>query len=324
MGTESQLGEAFVPIRATLDKLDGDLKQARSKVAGPMKGMEDKTGKAGGALKALGTNVNNLKNQVPALGTAFNLLTNPITLAAGGLGIFSGIAKDSIGIASDLSETVSKVGIVFGDEADQVMDFGKKAAASLGMSEDAALSAAGVYGNLFRSMEMGEDISARMSVGLVQLAGDLASFNNMDPTEVADKLRAMLSGETEPGKSLGININEVTIKERALELALWDGIGALDASAKAQAVYSLIMEQTTLAQGDFARTSSGLANQQRIQKAETENLKAALGELLLPTTVTVTSAFVDFVQILNGTYDAAQHAEDGISFFDKAMGSLEG
>jgi hypothetical protein len=323
MASESQLGEAYIPIRATLDKLDGDLKQVRTKVGGAMKSIETDSGKSGGALKALKTQFADLGKQVPALGTAFSLLTNPITLAAGGLGIFAGIAKESIGIASDLSETVSKVGIVFGDEKDTVMDFGKGAAASLGMSENAALSAAGVYGNLFRSMEMGEDVSARMSTGLVQLAGDLASFNNMDPTEVADKLRAMLSGETEPGKSLGININEVTIKERALELALWDGIGALDASAKAQAVYSLIMEQTKLAQGDFARTSAGLANQQRIQKAETENLKAALGELLLPTTVAVTSAFVDFVQILNGTYDASQHAEDGVSGIDKAMGGLE-
>src|SRR4030042_3325825 len=256
------LGEAFVPIRATLDKLDGDLAQARSKVGGAMKSIETASGKSGGALKSLGTQFSNLKSQVPALGSAFSLLTNPISLSVAGLAGFSGIAKASIGIASDLNETVSKIGIVFGEQADPVLDFGKNAASSLGMSENAALSAAGVYGKLFRSMGMGEGVSGKMSVGLVKLAGDLASFNNMDPTEVADKLRAMLSGETEPGKSLGINISDVILKERGLQLALWDGKGALDANAKAQAIYSLIMEQTTLAQGDFARTSDGLANQQ--------------------------------------------------------------
>ena len=313
----TQLGEAFVPIRATLDKLDGDLAQARSKVGGAMKSIETSSGKSGGALKAFGTQLNNLKNQVPGLGSAFSLLTNPITLSVAGLAAFSGIAKESIGMASDLNETVSKIGIVFGEQADPVLDFGKNAASSLGMSENAALSAAGVYGNLFRSMEMGEDVSAKMSVGLVKLAGDLASFNNMDPTVVADKLRAMLSGETEPGKSLGININEVIIKERALELALWDGKGALDANAKSQAIYSLIMEQTTLAQGDFARTSSGLANQQRILKAETDNLKAALGQRLLPITINVTSAFVDFLQILGGTYDATEAAADGTTALER-------
>src|SRR4030042_944190 len=133
MGTESQLGEAFVPIRATLDKLDGDLKQARSKVEGAMKGMEDKSGKAGGALQALGTNVNNLKNQVPALGTAFSLLTNPITLVTAGIGALGAISKEAIGKFSDLNETVSKVGVVFGEQSKKVLDFGKTADTSLGM-----------------------------------------------------------------------------------------------------------------------------------------------------------------------------------------------
>ncbi|OGN90244.1 MAG: hypothetical protein A2Y88_04915 [Chloroflexi bacterium RBG_13_48_10] len=293
MGTESQLGEAFVPIRATLDKLDGDLKQARSKVEGAMKGMEDKSGKAGGALQALGTNVNNLKNQVPALGTAFSLLTNPITLVTAGIGALGAISKEAIGKFSDLNETVSKVGVVFGEQSKKVLDFGKTADTSLGMSENAALSAAGTYGNLFRSMGMVEEKSADMSIGLVNLAGDLASFNNMDPTEVMDKLRAGLSGETEPLKSLGININETILKEKALEMGLWDGKDALDASAKAQAAYALIMQQTTLAQGDFARTSGGLANQQRILAAEVENLTASLGEHLYPVAVKIIKVLVD-------------------------------
>jgi hypothetical protein len=96
MGSESQLGEAFVSIRATLDKLDGDLAQARGKVEGAMKGMEDKSGKAGGALKALGTQVDKLKKQVPALGTAFNLLTNPLLLATAGLGAFTAASAKSV------------------------------------------------------------------------------------------------------------------------------------------------------------------------------------------------------------------------------------
>jgi len=322
MAGESQLGEAFVPIRATLDKLDGDLKQARSKVEGAMKGMEDKSGKAGGALKALGTQVNNLKTQVPALGSAFNLLTNPITLAVAGIGAFGAISKEAIEKFSDLNETVSKSKIVFGEQAKKVLEFGKSAASSLGMSENAALSAAGTYGNLFRSMGMVEDKSADMSIGLVNLAGDLASFNNMDPTEVMDKLRAGLSGETEPLKSLGININETILKVKALEMGLWNGKGALDASAKAQAAYALIMEQTTLAQGDFARTSGGLANQQRILAAEIENLKTALGEKLYPAAIKVLGVLIDITETMTGTYDASKHAEDGISGLDKAFGGL--
>jgi phage-related protein len=189
---------------------------------------------------------------------------------------------DTISMASDLAETTSKVGIVFGGNAQSVIDFGKQAALSLGMSEQAALSAAGTYGNLFRSMGMAESVSADMSTGLVQLAGDLASFNNMNPTDVLDKLRAGLSGETEPLRSLGVNLNQAAIEAKAFEMGLIKNKDELTAAAKAQATYALIMEQTTLAQGDFARTSDGLANQQRILAAQFENTKSTIGTAFLP------------------------------------------
>jgi hypothetical protein len=188
----------------------------------------------------------------------------------------------TIGPASDLNETITKVNVVFGDSADQVLKFGENSATALGMSKNAALAAAGTYGNLFRALGLTEDMSADMSTTLIGLAGDLASFNNMDPGVVLDSLRAGLTGETEPMKKLGININEMILKEKAMELGLYSGAGALDASAKAQASYALIMEQTSLAQGDFARTADGVANQQRILAASIENIKASIGTGLLP------------------------------------------
>jgi len=215
-------------------------------------------------------------------------------IAVGGAVV--GMVTSTIGPASDLNETISKTQVVFEDQADAVIAFGENAALSLGMSENAALSAAGTYGNLFRSMGIGLDTSADMSMNLIQLAGDLASFNNMDPTEVLDKLRTGISGETEPLKTLGININQVMLQEKAMELGLWDGTGTIDAAAKAQASYALILEQTTLAQGDFERTSDGLANQQRIMNALWENAKATLGTAFLPVVTTGVKLLNEFLQ----------------------------
>lgn len=268
-------------------------------------------------------------------------------LAAAGAGVaaLGGFLASSVGPASDLNETISKVGVVFGDQADSVLAFGQNAASSLGLSENAALSAAGTYGNLFRSMGMTSTASASMSTGLVQLAGDLASFNNLDPTDVLDKLRAGLTGETEPLKSLGVNLNATAVAAKALSMGLVDSTvdtlavadaqnkldkavkatndaarmygptsqkakdaaiaeakaqealdkamagstGELSAAAKAQATYALVMEQTSLAQGDFARTSDGLANQQRIMAANWENTKAQVGTAILPLMTTLSS-----------------------------------
>jgi len=200
--------------------------------------------------------------------------------AAGAAGL--AFIASTIGPASDLNETLSKTSVVFGEYADKVLKFGDTSATALGMSREEALAGAATYGNLFRAMDMTEEASAGMSTGLVQLAADLASFNNMDPTEVMDKLRSGLSGQTEPLRSLGVNLNAALIEAKALEMGLWDGNDAIDAAAKAQASYALIMEQTTLAQGDFARTSDGLANQQRIIAANFKNMKATIGTALLP------------------------------------------
>jgi len=253
-----------------------------------------------------------------ALATAMGQALYNGAMAAGRA--ISGFMSSSVTAASDLAETTSKIGVVFGDASIQILEMGDSAATSFGMSKNAALTAAGTYGNLFRSMGIGEQASADMSESLIGLAGDLASFNNLTPEEVLEKLRAGLTGEAEPLKSLGININEVILKEKALELGLYSGKGALDAGAKAQAAYALMLEQTTLAQGDFARTSDGLANQQRIAAANVENLKAKLGTALLPMVTAVTKGFNKFVEspFFQG---ALKKVIDGI---DRFADSLEG
>lgn len=192
--------------------------------------------------------------------------------------------------ASDLGEQVAKSGQVFGDSSGEVEAFAKNAAKNLGLSERAALEAAGTYGNLFRAIGLTADKSAEMSIEMVKLASDLASFNNANPEEVLEALRSGLVGETEPLKKFGINLNEARLQQEALNLGLSNGKGTLDASSKAQAAYSLILKDTSLAQGDFARTSDGLANQSRILKAKLEDTAATMGEKLIPIALKVAGA----------------------------------
>jgi hypothetical protein len=191
-------------------------------------------------------------------------------------------AKAAVDAASNLNESVSKTGVVFGAAAADVEAWSKTSATAMGLSQQAALEAAGTYGNLAVSLGLPQAQAADMSKSLVGLAGDLASFNNVPVGDALAALQSGLTGETEPLKKFGVNMNEATLKAEAMALGLADGTKPLDAAAKAQAAYSLIMKQTSTAQGDFARTSDGLANQQRIAAAQTENMKAQLGQALLP------------------------------------------
>jgi hypothetical protein len=184
--------------------------------------------------------------------------------------------------ASNLEEQQNKTNVVFGQSAALVRQFGESASRSIGLSERAALEAAGTYGNLFRAIGLTEQQSAGFSVSLTRLAADLASFNNANPEEVFDALRSGLTGEIEPLRRFGVNLNQARIEQEALNQGLIEQGGELTAAAKAQAAYSIILQDTALAQGDFARTSESLANQTRIARAELENTAADLGQRLLP------------------------------------------
>lgn len=315
--------------------------QAKDDASGTLKGIQGEVRGVGTAAKDVST---------VAMGTlGADALKGALSGAASAISGTKDKLGEMISASSDLSESTSKASVVFGDSFAFIEDAASNAAKTMGLSKQAFLEFAGTFGNLFSSMGLGGDAAAEMSNGILELAADLASFNNMEVTDVLDKLRAGLTGESEPLKALGVNINAAMIEAKALELglvpvtvnldkvkiasagvteaekkaaeatkkygagsleaakanaALTDAqakledslagqTGEIDAAAKAQASLSLIYEQTTLAQGDFARTSDGLANQQRILKAEQENLAASMGGKLLPVQLAAIKAFKD-------------------------------
>jgi hypothetical protein len=207
-----------------------------------------------------------------------------IATAVVSIGVLSaGVFAKAIKNASDLNETLQKVGVVFGAQRAKIDAFGKSAAAAMGLSENAADSAAATFGNLFVSMGFAQKRSADMSIALVKLAADLASFNNIDPSVALEKLQSGLTGQFRPLKELGINIDQAQIKQEAFRLGLIKTTKeAVTPAIKAQAAYALIFQQSKTAQGDFARTSTGLANQVRTLKANFDDLITTLGEAALP------------------------------------------
>jgi hypothetical protein len=122
-----------------------------------------------------------------------------------------------------------------------------------------------------------------MSTSLVQLAADMASFNNTSIDQAITALRSGLSGETEPLKRFGVALSEVRLKEEALRMGLIETTkGTLPVAIKSQAAYSLILRDTALAQGDYARTADGTANTMKTLQAKIEDAKVALGQALMP------------------------------------------
>jgi hypothetical protein len=202
-------------------------------------------------------------------------------------------AMESITAASDLSETMSKTQQIFGDSSDSIVDWSKNSSNALGLSQTAALDAADTFAIFGKSAGLtGTDLTD-FSKSLTGTATDFASFANTTPQEAIDAIGAALRGETEPIRKYGLMLNDATIKNEAMRLGLIKTTKVpIDPSKRALAVKSLIdkFAKGQKITGDFARTSGGLANQQRILAAKTENLKAALGQKLLPVMLTAVKA----------------------------------
>ena len=227
----------------------------------------------------------------------FGTSAKTVAGAVGGFSIALGTVKSVIGpaitAASNLQESMQKVDVIFGKGSKQVEDFAKSAARNLGQSKQSVLDAAGAFGTFGKAAGLsGEDLAV-FSNDFTTLATDLASFNNTSPEEAVQAIGAALRGEAEPLRRFGVLLNDATLKQEALTLGIYDGKGALTAQQKILAAQAAIYKQTTDAQGDFLRTSEGLANSQRTLSAEFANLQAQLGQKLLPLMEEFTRSLLD-------------------------------
>lgn len=199
--------------------------------------------------------------------------------------VFAGVAAAGYKVvqsASDLNESISKSNVIFGSSAKAIQGWAATADQALGLSQTAALEAAGNFAILGQSAGLTGVQLNTFSTDLTGLAADLASFNNTTTDEAITALAAGLRGESEPLRRFGVLLSESAVQAKAMEMGLAATAKELTDQDKVLARNALILEQTTTQQGDFARTADGAANQQRILAAEIENSKAAIGEGLLP------------------------------------------
>lgn len=214
------------------------------------------------------------------------------TAAVGAFAVKFG--TDAVKAASDFEEAFSATTQIFGDAAKAITDFATSSSADIGQTSTQVLAAAKDFGTFGLAAGLsGKDLS-NFALNFVTLASDLASFNNTTPEQAIVAIGAALRGESEPIRNYGVLLNDATLKQKAFELGLISTTKeALTPQQKILAAQAAIYEQTGVAQGDFARTSDGLANSQRILSAEFENFKIELGQKLLPVVLTVVNYFKD-------------------------------
>lgn len=229
-------------------------------------------------------------------------------------------AKGAIDAASDLRESMSKVEVVFGDSANEIKRWSQSSATDLGLSQQAALEAAGTFGNLFDAIGLTESASVDMSKGVVQLAADLASFNNASIEDTLAAIQSGLLGEAEPMRKFGSNLSAARVEAYAMAQGWVKNKTELTDAMKTQARYNLILEDTINASGDFARTADNQANKTRTAEAKMADLNARIGEILAPLGTLLVDAALGAMEAIENLGEAIHNID---RFFDPAMAAME-
>lgn len=200
--------------------------------------------------------------------------------------------KDAIDISSSLTEVENVVRTTFGNYEKLIQDFSKTSIQDFGMSELTAKQVASRFQAMGTAMGFSQGKMADMSLQLTKLTADMASFYDMEQSDVARNLQAVFTGETEPLRKYGLDLTQATLKEWAMKQGLDADISSMTQAEKTMLRYQYVMANTAAAQGDFARTSDTWANQIRILKQSFEQLAAIIGGALI-------NAFKPFVRTLN-------------------------
>lgn len=251
------------------------------------------TRKSGNSVGAIGVDIvingKNYKGQIKKLGdSGANMLESSfnssfkrigkMAIAAFGVKAITDFMGSCLQLGSDLTEVQNVVDTAFPSMSASADDFAKSAMESFGLSETMAKKFMGTFGAMSNSFGFTEKEALEMSKTLTGLAGDVASFYNLDPTEAYTKLKSVFTGETETLKDLGVVMTQAALDQYALANGYGRTTAKMSEQEKVALRYAFVQDQLSMANGDFIKTQDSWANQTRILSLRFQSLKASLGK----------------------------------------------
>lgn len=260
------MAEAFEPAAEAAEKTGETAKQTGEEVR-----------KAGDEIQIAGQKTTKtLKESLDAAEKFGTKMTAGVTAPL--VALYTAMSKG----ASDLTETVSKTDVTFGEFADDMMAWSQTSIEVMGLAQGTALDMAATYGDMATGMGIAKSTAADMSATLTQLAADMASFKNASSDRTYQALTGVFTGETEALKSLGVVMTQANLQAFALTEGITEQVSAMTQAEQVQLRYRYVLAQTANAQGDFARTGGNLANNTRALVQTLKQAGTSFGSVLNP------------------------------------------
>lgn len=293
--------------------------------------------KIGGGIKTIIGGFQRLGSGSSGLKTAsFNL--SALFKTAIGFKAIQGLVdfgRSAVDLGSQITEVENVVDVAFGSMSDKAYQFASTAKEQFGLSELAAKQYSGTMMAMMKSSGVAQDAASKMSISLAGLAGDIASFYNIDTDTAFQKIRSGISGEIEPLRQLGINLSVANMEAYALSRGITTSYNAMSQAEKVALRYNYLMSATGDVQGDFARTSGTWANQVRLLTLNFQSLSAVIGQgfiagilpaiqalnALMSKLMQAANVFRNFMYVLMGK--KLKGSQSGVSDIVSNLGGIE-
>jgi len=265
------------------------------------------------ALRAMGNAAERAGKKAPAaaltMGQKFQALGPKMATAGKKMTMFLtlpilAVGTASVKMASDAAESFSKFETVFGSASGEMDAFITQLQKSVPATRTQLRDMTSTLQDLLVPIGIIPEEAIRMNRSFIQLAADLASFNNIPITQVLENLKSGIVGQSEPLQKFGIDVRAAAVETKAFELGLISHKGTVDIATRAQAVLAIAIEQSTFAIGDAARTAKETANQFKFFSRNVKELAESLGTTLLPKVNSAVSTINNWLEALRNTDSA--------------------
>ena len=281
-------------------KVDSDTSSADAGLAGLQK-----------TLSKFKSAANTGSSGTKKLSSCFSSFTSKVRGATAAFRTVSNTLGSWFKESNDYVEALNLFNVAMGDCAEAAMDYAKTVEAVMGIDLKEWLTYQGAFFQMTDGYGIASASSEKMSQNLTQLAYDLSSLWNTDVETAFQKLQSGMSGQIKGLKAWGINVSVAQLRQTALAHGIDLSTAKMTEAQKATLRYITIMEQTTNAQGDLARTIITPSNALRILNAQWTQAKRAMGQVVSVIAVKVIPWFQALVQIIK---EAAQSLANALGY----------
>jgi len=244
--------------------------------------LETQLNRSNTAMKKFDNTGGRIRGTTSGLRREIGALRNNLLLYTFAIGAATRAMSKFVMAASRLQEQTDQFKIVFGEAADEALEFANTLSTSFKRSESDIIALMASLQDTFVPLGFSRQEAAKLSKVLTQLSYDVGAFKDASSAEVSHAFTSAIVGNHEAVRRFGIMITEAQLKQEALKLGFGKTSSELTSQQKVLARTSLIIQSTTDAHGNLLLTQHEFASQVRMLQDEFKDLSIEIGKVLMP------------------------------------------